>query len=210
MMSVAAGRPPSLSKFETSALLVEHFSFRAVDDVSIKPFPSYRDRNCFFRGDHKTSAADAYVFKLSNPMSTSLDVMDGVNQVMKHLNSSNLLSPYPLASHGGNDLVQLSRVELKKDGYTENQLSKDTILTRAEPKDDQNTMKYPVYVLSYIPGQIFDHVDKQCLTPALLHEIGELLGKIDKELMVRLHYFSQLCYSGSWRGSDKGCKNRAQ
>jgi Ser/Thr protein kinase RdoA (MazF antagonist) len=78
-----------------------------------------------------------------------------------------------------------SIVELGKDS-DQNTIRRgnDNVLTRAELKDAENAMKYAVYVLSYIPGKIFDHVDKQCLTPALLHEIGELLGKIDKELMV--------------------------
>ena len=167
-MSVAAGRPPSLSKHEASVVLTKHFNFKVVNDISIKAFPSYRDRNYFFQGDYTGDSANSFVFKLSNPLSTSFDVMEGVNNVMKHLNSRGLLSPYPLVSHTGKDLIQLSSAELKEgtDG------------------EQGSTMKYPVFVLSFIPGQMFDHVDKKYLAPALLYEIGELLGRIDKELMV--------------------------
>lgn len=182
MMSVAAGRPPSLSNHETSAILTKHFNFKAVIDVSIKAFPSYRDRNYFFQGDYIDESTNAFVFKLSNPLSTSLDVMEGVNQVMKHLNSRSLLSPYPLSSQTGRDVFQLSGAELKDVNSEENIMSAER--KKDGDSEEDNVMKYPVYVLSFIPGQIFDHVEKKHITPALLYEVGELLGKIDKELMV--------------------------
>lgn len=91
---------------------------------------------------------------------------------------------------------ELCRAELKKDSDsivkcqlrdTNSKENTKQELSSVEAKDcgsEENTLKYPVYLLSFIPGQIFDHVDKKYLTPALLYEIGELLGKIDKELMV--------------------------
>ena len=165
-MSVAKGRPPSLTNEESSKVITRHFSFKEVNNASIKAFPSYRDRNYFFQGESTESSDNEFVFKLSNPLSSSFSVMEGVNEVMRHLNSRNLQSPYPLSSRTGKDLIQLSSAELKGSA------------------DEEKSMKYPVYVLSFIPGDIFDHVDKRHLTPELLYEVGELLGKIDKELMV--------------------------
>lgn len=165
-MSVAKGRPPSLTNEESSTVIARHFNFKEVNEASIKAFPSYRDRNYFFQGESTKSSDNEFVFKLSNPLSSSFSVMEGVNEVMSHLNSHSLQSPYPLSSRTGKDLIQLSSGELR--GST----------------DDEKSMKYPVYVLSFIHGEIFDHVDKRYLTPELLYEIGELLGKIDMELMV--------------------------
>lgn len=173
-MSVAGGRPPQLSNQDAAAIIRKHFNFKNVDELSIKAFPSYRDRNYYFQGEHTDKSNYEFVFKLSNPLSTTFDVMEGVNGVMKHLSTHSLLSPYPLPSHTGKDLIELSSAQL---------LSQES----GDHDDDEKKMKYPIYVLSFIPGLIFDHVDKKFLTPSLLHEVGELLGKMDKELMVRFH-----------------------
>lgn len=165
------GRPPLLSTQEASEIIKKHFNFKKVNELSVKSFPSYRDRTYYFQGENPDESYHEFVFKLSNPLSTSLDVMEGVNEVMKHLNSHSLLSPYPLASHTGKELIELSSAELL---YNTDHIQ----------SDQKKKMKYPVYVLCFIPGQIFDHVDKAILTPALLSEVGELLGRIDKELMV--------------------------
>ena len=169
-MSVAAGRPPFLSTQQALAAIKKHFIFKEVDESSIKEFPSYRDRNYYFQGECTDESHSEFVFKQSNPLSTTFEVMEGVNAVMKHLHSRSLKTPYPLASKTGSDLIELSKSELL--GSDDNS---------AEPE----CMKYPVYVLSFIPGEIFDHVSKALLTPKLLFEIGELLGKMDMELMVR-------------------------
>lgn len=161
------GRPPLLSMQEVSKIIKKYFNFKHVDMLSIKSLPSYRDRTYYFQGENPDESNHEFVFKLSNPLSTPLDVMEGVNEVMKHLNSCNLHSPYPIASDTGKALVELSSAELLSDC-----------------NHSDSKMKYPVYVLSFIPGQIFDHVKKEILTPVLLSELGELLGKIDKELMV--------------------------
>lgn len=167
---VKEGRPPHLSTKKVSEIIKKYFNFKEVNELSVKSFPSYRDRTYYFQGENPDESNYEFVFKLSNPLSTSFDVMKGVNEVMKHLNSHSLLSPYPLASHTGAELVELSSAEL--------------LSNSDHTQSDQKKMKYPVFVLSFIPGEIFDHVDKAILTPALLSEVGELLGKIDKELMV--------------------------
>ena len=173
-MSVAAGRPPFLSNQQALMMIKKYFNFKEVCETSIKEFPSYRDRNYYFRGEYTDESHSEFVFKQSNPLSTTFEVMEGVNAVMKHLHSRNLKTPYPLASRTGNELIELSRSDLLAGS------------ANAATDEDVRCNKYPVYVLSFIPGEIFDHVEKHSLTPKLLSEIGELLGKIDKELMVRL------------------------
>ena len=168
---VKEGRPPLLSNQEVTTIIKKHFNFKEVNELSVKCLPSYRDRTYYFRGETPNEANSEFIFKLSNPLATSFDVMEGVTEVMKHLNSCSLVSPCPLASTMGKELVELSSIDLL--------FNIDQILF------DKRKMKYPVYVLSFIPGYIFDHVEKTILTPAVLSEVGLLLGKMDKELMVR-------------------------
>lgn len=175
-MSVAAGRPPFLSDQQALGIIKKYFNFKEVDKTSIKEFPSYRDRNYYFQGECADESHHEFVFKQSNPLSTTFEVMEGVNAVMKHLHSRSLKTPYPLPSQKGSDLIELSKSEL---------------LSNTEVDDNVPGMKYPVYVLSFIPGEIFDHVDKSSLTPELLTEVGEFLGKMDKELMVRVLHSTQ-------------------
>ena len=183
---VRNGRPPLLSIQEVSEIIKKYFNFKEVDVLSIKSLPSYRDRTYYFQGENPDESNHEFVFKLSNPLSTPLDVMEGVNEVMKHLNSCSLHSPYPVASNTGRALVELSSAELLSDS-----------------NHSDKKMKYPVYILSFIPGQIFDHVEKEILTPQLLGELGELLGKIDKELMVIIGRGSG-CMCGFMLGWGKG------
>ena len=171
-MSVAAGRPPFLSNHDVITLLTNYFNFKKVYESSIKSFPSYRDRTYYFQGEQSDEIVNGYILKLNNPLSTPVEVIDGVNKVMKHLHSRGLLSPCPLVSSTGKDYIKLACDEL-----TSETGNIDTI----------NKQKYTVCVLSFIPGQVFDHVEKKFLTDTLLHEIGESLGKMDKELMVRNH-----------------------
>lgn len=173
-MSTAAGRPPLLSNQDASNVIKKHFNFKKVNEDSIKTFPSYRDRTYYFQGECTDELNNEFVFKLSNPLSTSFAVMEGVIDVMKHLNSHSLFSPYPLASRTGKEIIHLSSPEL---------LSEES--SNEDDTNDKEIMKFPVCVLSFIPGKIFDHVDKKFLAPSLLYEVGELLGKINKELMVR-------------------------
>ena len=43
---------------------------------------------------------------------------------------------------------------------------------------------YYVRVLMFVPGDLLHHVDRAYFVPPLLHSIGEMLGKVDKALMV--------------------------
>ena len=169
-MSIAVGRPPLLSNDMVSTVMTNYFNFKEVSQLSIRSLPSYRDRTYYLRGETYEDSLYEFILKLSNPFSTSLEVIEGVNEVMKHLYSCGLLSPYPLPSKSGKELVVLTSDALAKNGDQKEGVA--------------NGLKYPTCVLSFIPGHIFDHVDKVYLTPSLLNEIGVLLGKIDKELMV--------------------------
>lgn len=169
-MSHAAGRPPLLTHKAVSTLVKRYFNFTKVSEHTIKTFPSYSDRNYYFQGENPSERDCEFILKIINS-TTSYQAIDGIVNVMKHLNSQNLPCPGSLDSRTGENSIQLLRTELLSEPCTSS-------------ADSDNTMKYPVYVLKFVPGKLFDDVEKEFLTPALLQEVGSLLGKMDKELLV--------------------------
>lgn len=165
-MSVLSGRPPALTSQAVSALVTTHFNFTSITESAIKSLPCYYDRNYYIQGHRDTDERSEFILKLFNPLSTSYQCLEGIVQVMKHLSSCGITCPAPLISHTGRELIELSGAELL------NEASSD------------NLMKYPVCVLSYIPGEVFDQVDLKFKSAELISEIGELMGIIDRELLV--------------------------
>lgn len=45
-------------------------------------------------------------------------------------------------------------------------------------------MKFFMRIVTYIPGECLDHVHKQYLTPQLLYNVGNFIGKVDAVLSV--------------------------
>ncbi len=175
-MSSATGRPPLLSASAVAQTVTKCFHFKMVDEATFKHLPSYCDRNYYFQGETTLEKGqEEFILKLVNPVCMSYEAIEGIIEVLKHLNSRGLLSPYPLSSRTGTDVIELSSAEL--------------LMKKASSNEGGEIMKYPVYVLSFIPGEIFDHVDKKYLTPALLYQVGEMLAKIDKDLMVGPYLF---------------------
>lgn len=180
-MSIVAGRPPSLSSKSISEIVCKYFNFNYVVQNSVKALPAYDDRNYYFRGQNLISCEKCsdFILKVSNPYHTSFEMTCGLNAVMKHVSSSSLpfLTPSPLHSTSGSDSVVLSLSEL----------TNAESCTRQVPENGTGSeeMKYFARVLTFIPGELFDEVDKKFLTPNLLNAVGEMLGNVDKELRVR-------------------------
>ena len=167
-MSIAAGRPPLLTNKAVSALATYYFNFNSVKESTVKVLPSYYDRNYYLEGKHAVDNSRQFVLKLINPYSTSYQVIEGVIQVMKHLSLCGIACPHPVVSCTGKEVIKLSNTEL---------------LTHTNSQNEKS-MKYPVFIVSFIPGEVFDHVDKKFLSPELISEVGEMMGKIDEELLV--------------------------
>ena len=197
-MSTSAGRPPMLSNQDVSRVVCKYFNFTSVLEDTIKSLPSYEDRNFYFVGSSDTAKDGEFILKLSNPHCILVEELQGVNDLMRHLNSSGLSLVYPLASRIGSDIVPLSRDELVTEliGGVQSQAQTKIEVEDRDTKDGNesgplvkcyNTMDeliYYVRVLSFVPGKIFHYLDKTSLVPSLLYEYGERLGKMDKELMV--------------------------
>jgi hypothetical protein len=189
MSSNAAGRPPSLSSAAVAKLVKEYFYFRHVDEQSVKQLPSYDDRNFYFRGtmtpelEPATSVSSSifsdgeYILKLNNPLIVSYDVLKGINDLLNHLHAKNFTKcNQPLASREGGDLLKITKNKL-----LEYEGSMET-------GDKSGECAFFLRVLTFIPGECFDKVDKHFLTPRLLYDVGHCVGSAEAILQVDLPY----------------------
>ena len=185
-MSQALGRPPPLSGEAVCKLICKHFNFKKVAENSVKSFPSYDDRNYYLCGEPWNADGSEFVLKLNNPSHASYQVVKGINNVLLHLNSCgfNFSLPCPLLNSAGLNILELSAAELAEG---------DTSLSMSSWNPDPS-MRYPVRVLSFIPGDLFDNAEKKFLTPTLMYEAGVTFATIDKELKVRVSLVSRVSF----------------
>ena len=195
-MSSALGLPPSLSNKSVSEVVCKHFNFKSINEDSVKTLPSYDDRNYYFYGEHLYREGHRFILKLSNPVYTSFEEVEALVCLMKHLDCCELKfsTPSPVTTKEGRNVIQLSSKELMV--VTDEQLCSTSIGKCAEIKSgddftvskegvgDVRGLSYHVSVLSFIPGYVFDSIDKTLLTSAMLFQVGEMVGIVDKELRV--------------------------
>ena len=204
MNSVTAGRPPSLSNAAVAKLVKDFFPFVAVDELSVKQFPAYDDRNFYFRGtleeaptwersatctkDTNPKAADSfekeYVLKLGNPLFASYEVLRGTNALLNHLYANGCTRCIrPLVGRAGADVLVIAREKLRE--Y-------DNTLVLPEKMVEPNIH---LRVVTFIPGECFDEVDKHYLTPRLLYDLGHFMGSANaimqvlKSMCLRFFFF---------------------
>lgn len=173
-MSSSSGRPPSLLPATVCTLVTKYFKCRNVVEKSVKTLPSYDDRNYYFCAEQCDTKCSEFVLKLVNPEHTPLSAAKEINRLMHHVHSKGYTfsTPYPLACTNGTDFVQLTASEMI------NGENRDI-----ETRDDQG-IKYHMWLLTFISGELFDSVEKKFLTPSLLTEVGKALATLDKDLQV--------------------------
>ena len=185
MLSSAAGRPPSLSSAAVTKLVKNFFCFQDVDVQSVKQFPSYDDRNFYFRGTPEGSVnrlEGEYVLKLNNPQFSSYDVLKGINALLKHLHANGFTQCIsPMVSRKGADLLEITGKEL---------FEYDSHLKQSEELKESAYMFSYMKVVTFIPGECLDEVDKCYLTPRLLYDVGKCIGSAEAILRV--------CISSNW------------
>ena len=93
-------RPPALSPEAVSALLLQYFPFKHVARESLKPLPSYDDRNIYFRGECRNGAApgDGFVLKVLNS-GISTHVAEGMNDMMLFLSRRGIPCSRPVYTY---------------------------------------------------------------------------------------------------------------
>ena len=194
-MSCSAGRPPSLSSAAVVKLVKEFFWFKAVDELSVKEFPSYDDRNFYFRGtleearDHlQTDGVEdvtphaqqklegEYVLKLNNPLFASYDVLLGINALLNHLHANGCTRCIrPLVGRAGADVLEITKEKLMEYG------------SNSDLTEKMKESKCFMRVVTFIPGECLDTVDKHHLTPRLLYDVGNCVGNACAILQVRVN-----------------------
>lgn len=210
MNSVTAGRPPSLSNAAVAKLVKDYFPFIAVDELSVKQFPAYDDRNFYFRGTLEegvrpfatpTAGADPkagnfereYVLKLGNPLFASYEVLKGTNALLNHLHANGCnWCIRPLVGRDGTDVLVITREKLNE--Y-------DSTLVLPEKIVEPNVH---LRVVTFIPGECFDEVEKHYLTPRLLYDLGHHMGSANavmqvNQIMCYLHFG---CFNSSLKCVD--------
>lgn len=187
MSSNATGRPPSLSSAAVAKLIKKHFYFHHVDEHSVKHLPSYDDRNYYFRGTVTTqptatsvsssmSSCGEYVLKLNNPLIASYNVLRGINDLLNHLRANGFTKcNQPLANREGGDLLKITKDKL---------LEYESHLESKENVDKSGECTFFLRVLTFIPGECLDKVDKRWLTPRLLYDVGHCVGTAEAILQV--------------------------
>ena len=186
-MSNAAGRPPSLSSAAVAKLAKEYFYFQYVDEHSVKQLPSYDDRNFYFRGTvvpegaasvGSSTSSGEYVLKLNNPLLASCDILKGINDLLNHLHAKGFVKcNQPLINREGSDLLNITKDKL---------LEHENHLESTENMDESGKCTFFLRVLTFIPGECFDQVDKCYLTPRLLYDVGHCVGSAEAILQVWL------------------------
>lgn len=196
--SVSAGRPPELSNSGVAKLVTEYFCFESVDEHSVKQFPSYDDRNFYFRGkplqgalasgastsglpERDTTGPQSeseFVLKLNNPLFASLEVIQGLNALLNHLHAHGCNRCIrPLPSRGGAGVLKIPRNKLLEyDG------SEKPVVTGSS--DELAESVCFARVVTFIRGECFDEVDKSYLTPRLLYDVGHCIGQANAILEV--------------------------
>ncbi len=158
---------------ETLAKLVsELYPFTAVE--AVKQLPSYEDRNYYFRATTEKKGegqgeGEEFVLKLFNSVVfTDRTVVEGLNSLLAYLNRRGLTGvAYPIPSRAGLEVEEVSVRRLTPE--REEEKGEGTFLLR---------------VMNYIPGEMFDHIDKVHVTPRLLYDIGKYAGRMDSLLQV--------------------------
>lgn len=198
-MSCSAGRPPALSNAAVANLVKHYYRFETVDKQSVKQFPSYDDRNFYFRGipevqpheplhipthpdfsavravANQHRAEGEYVLKLNNPLFASFDVLKGINALLNHLHSNGCTKCIrPILSREKNDVLDITREKL---------LEFDSDLDVPEGEAES---KFYMRVVTFIPGECLDEIDKHHLTPRLLYDVGYCIGNANAIMQVSL------------------------
>ena len=194
------GRPPELTSLTVSKIVRNLFCFCDVNTQSVKELPSYVDRNFYFCGTPEASVKNQhedpgeqaqseereYVLKVHNPLLFSCAILGGINTLLDYLQSKGIAECiHPLRSRQGKTVLEITGEDLAC-------YETDTNLKLKTTKDFKE-IKYLIVLVTFIPGESLDQIEKSHLTPKLLYDIGNLVGKVDSVLHVScMHVFTHI------------------
>ena len=182
-MSVTAGRPPDLTPRGVADLVCKLFPFKTVEESSVTQFDSYDDRNFYFCGtlDHEALGdggcnSSEFVFKLSNPLLASYEVTEGLNEIMCRINRKGFNCPLPLKGRKGKEIEKVSESEL--------------VEAQAGEVVHGEERVFCARVVVFLPGELMDKVEIKYLTPELLYNIGNYVGRMNAAMQVDYYHCS--------------------
>ena len=180
MQVMESKRPPEVESKTVVALLTKLYPFKHVSVDSLKPLPSYDDRNIYFEGVRETTNGSSdrkepFIFKMSNYGIFTPEIVEGLNSMLLFLSRKGFPCCRPLASRSGQYALLATEKELLGVADENEAISSAGV-------------KYPVRVLKYIPGEVMDKLEKRFFTPDLSYSVGSLVGRMDLALQVTLLY----------------------
>lgn len=168
-------RPPALNWDNAVSLITRIFPLEDVSHTTFKELLCHEDRLYYFEGQHEGQLTrKQFVLRLSNTK-FGHDVVSGHNAVMLHLRARGIHCCEPIVTKLGHHLETLSEADLLQ-------------------KSGGRDVSYIVRVLTYIPGELMDEVDKCFLTSQLYYDVGYFVGQMDMALQVRrlcTYYYHQ-------------------
>ncbi len=169
-----SGRPPQLKPLSIVKLLKLHYGFQQADEDSVKHLPSYYDVNFYFRGIPNQDALEGeYMLKILNRAHISNEIAVGLSALWAHLNKKGLNYTNMLPNIQGDRVTTLTVQELVQ-------------FEEEQPSEAVLSLAFSIRVMRFVPGEVFDAVDKRYLTPSLLFDVGAFTGRIDTALQVIL------------------------
>ena len=182
------GCPPSLSVVQLSTVATSLFPLARIDVTSVKDLVSYYDKNYYFRGTLEPETAShsqeegEFVLKITN-IAYSPDLVRGLTSLMTFLSSRGFRVPRPLASRDGLQVKVCSAGELLGDSTCHSGCHE---AGNVPESSFSPPLEYCVRLLPYIPDEVMDLIDIKYLTPKLAYSMGNLLGRLDVALKVRM------------------------
>lgn len=179
---------PIVDKDEATELASLLFGLRVSDQLQVREFDSYDDRNYYMKGtltyrpaNENTDGAllqaneDEFVLKILNHLdSENLMNVNAQNEMMRYLNARGFNCPVPIQSlKGPYTLLYKSKSSREKMGDKE-----------------VSYREHAVRLLSFVPGKLIKHVS--CTTD-LLFDLGRYVSKIHTALQVRFYIIMAYC-----------------
>ncbi len=178
------GRPPELRENEVSSLVCRHFQIKTVYEDTVKALPGYDDRNYFFKGMTSSGKIEPFILKVFNCIHSSVSEIEGYHQIIRKLQSSGIILQVPVRSKKGSDIIVLSKNELNKVHGVPTGHNGDSHSPNIQEDNSVIEASYVVSILSFIPGELFDEIDKSHLVPSILQDIGRNAATMDMVLKV--------------------------
>jgi Ser/Thr protein kinase RdoA (MazF antagonist) len=161
---------PLVSKELALSLVQKYFDLEVVE---VKELDSYQDRNFYLKTiqKHEDHENIEFVLKILNYVDSAIEGMvEAQSAAMLFLKDKGLVCPVPVLTSSGSRIVyrdcsklDSSQIDDSRIGAVSNKLS-------------------AIRLLRYVPGELLK--DVSVLTPDLLFDLGQYIGKLDEILKV--------------------------